>query len=285
MSVSRPGILLASALLMTSSARGQQPTPPADAVLAAITARGRLLDAYDIAAWHGGDAADALHPGPGTVNASIAERKADGKWAVLYGKLDAARDTFWLSYRADQIDADSGYHATALPQPIPLVGIERAMAAALLTAVRAFGAQHRPYNFYVFAVTPGGKAVAATAGDPPDLRHGYWVYFLPAQTNPRVFPSGGDVRFRITDDTVIAEETRLHRGILDRPTPPRDAVVMAQTSFDTLPKETDVFTVLRRFPKIEEIVVTRRFFFEIHLDGTITWKRNPGPGAGSDSLH
>src|SRR5690242_12424561 len=74
-----------------STVGAQQTTPPTDSALAAITARGRALAAYDYAAWHGTDAVIALHPPRGTIRGYIA-RRTDVGWMVAFGYPSAQRD-------------------------------------------------------------------------------------------------------------------------------------------------------------------------------------------------
>ena len=236
-------------------------TPPTDSTLAAITARGRMLQQYDIAAWHGGDAIMALHPQPGEVTVSVAVRNPDGSWLVNYGRLSEKKDTFYITYRATQVNADSVFTAARFAAPLPQVGALREMALAIETATRQFGRVNRPYNSYI---------VPAPAG-------GYWVYFLPAQTDSRTFPLGGDIRYRILGGTTIADSARFHRTILERVTGTAPdgskQVASFHTSFDSLPSETDVFVVLRQSPKLPELVATKNFTYQIDIDGTITWVR------------
>jgi hypothetical protein len=245
---------LALYVLFAAPAVSQTAVQRTDSTLSAITARGRLLLAYDIAAWHGGDALQALKPAPGDVNASFARRMPSGRWEVIYGRLTSTKDTFYITYRATQTDADSQFTAAKLPAPLADVGVQREMALAFETAQHDFGKITRPYNSYVLPAEGGG----------------FWVYLLPAQTDPRVFPLGGDVRYQITGGTTIAEKVRLHNAILDRQAVPANAVAMMHTSFDSLPSETDVFVVLRRFPKIPEVVATKKVNYEIGIDGSIS---------------
>src|SRR3954452_4115230 len=76
-----------------------EPSPPSEAQLADITARGRALAAYDSAAWHGSDAVTALKPSPGSVRRYLARQTAQG-WVVAFGRLTARRDTFLIAYEA-----------------------------------------------------------------------------------------------------------------------------------------------------------------------------------------
>jgi hypothetical protein len=245
--------------LLALPVAAQSPSPPADSTLAGITARGRQLLQYDIAAWHGGDAVMALQPKPGEITVSFARLVADNKWEVSYGRLNETKDAFLVTYRAVQTDADSAFTATHLAVPIAERFGYVLRARSIETALQDFGTTTRPYNSYVL----------------PDLKGGFYVYLLPAQTSPRSFPLGGDVRYRIVNGTTIVEKVRFHNAILDRPMPTPAGgdklVAMMHTSFDSLPSESDVFVVLRRFPKLPEFVATAHFNYQIAVDGTITW--------------
>jgi hypothetical protein len=245
-------------LCLGSSLEAQAPAPPSDTALTGITARGRMLVQYDIAAWHGTDAVQALKPNEQSLNSSVAHLLSNGRWEVLFGHLTASKDTFYAHYHAVQSTPDSDFTASQFPTPVALTGLERDMAAAIATALQDFGPSQRPYNSYALPATP----------------EGIWVYLLPAQTNARVFPHGGDVRYCIVDGGKrILDKHRFHRTILDNPSPGPGAVGGYHTSFEPLPSETDVFLVLRRVPRLPETIVTEYFQYEIHVDGTISWHR------------
>jgi hypothetical protein len=245
-------------ILVASGTLAQRPNPP-DSVLRAITSRGRELVAYDIAAWHGSDAITALGVPERDLSASIARRDSTGKWELLVGRLSPARDTFFVLYRAIQ-HSDSTFTAMRESHPVPFTGAERAMAVAIDTVQRQVRPGPRPYNSYVITAD-----------------HGYWVFLMPAQTDPGIFPHGGDWRARVQDGRIVAL-SRLHNTILDRTTPPPNAVTMAHTSFDTLPSETDVFMVLRRAPRLSELVVTSSTDFTIDTTGRIVAAPKAAPG-------
>src|SRR5574341_1069451 len=79
-SVSIPTVSMAAGI-QTSSV-------PSDTLLAGITARGRLLAAYDQAAWHGTDAVLAVVPETALAkvgNAMVAMEEGDGSWKDLSG--------------------------------------------------------------------------------------------------------------------------------------------------------------------------------------------------------
>jgi hypothetical protein len=230
---------------------------PSDAILAGITERGRLLAAYDVAAWHATDAVLALHPPPEAVNASAARRGDNGRWVVSFGRLSESRDTFYRAYEAVQSQRPELFEVITHSPAQPLVGYEQAAAAALRTGAEAFGPVRRPYNGYVL----------------PAPRGEWWVYFLPAQTRTGVYPHGGDVRYRVSaDGQHVLETRRMHNSILESSTPDSAVAGYHTAVVDYLPEDSDVFLVLSRRPGKPELLVSECCYYEVHLDGTITWR-------------
>jgi hypothetical protein len=45
-----------------------------------------------------------------------------------------------------------------------------------------------------------------------------------------------------------------------------------------VPHDSDVFLVLTRSPPKPEVIGTRHFNYQVHLDGTIRWARGAGGG-------
>ena len=233
----------------------QAPEPPSDTALAGITARGRLLAAYDVAAWHATDGILALKPTESDLNVSVALRAPDARWTVLFGRVPATKDTFFIRYRATQGGADTAFIVQRYSEGQVLGGLELELAAAVLTAKEDFGDFQRPYNTYALPATPSGV----------------WVYLLPAQTSSDILPHGGDIRYHIVaGGRTILTKHRFHRAILNQALP-SEAVGGFHTSFDSLPADTDVFLVLRRRPLKPELIATEHFHFQVHVDGQLTW--------------
>jgi hypothetical protein len=92
---------LAIALMLYTPSVLPQNKPPSDSDLAAITARGRTLDEYDVASLHATDAVVALKPAKGAVGRYIA-RKVDGRWVVVFGRFNDTKDAFLIVYEATQ---------------------------------------------------------------------------------------------------------------------------------------------------------------------------------------
>jgi hypothetical protein len=109
--------LVLALLLVSGVASAQQPewksaehvsTRIPREVLDAISVRGRAIANYDAAAWHGTDAVRALHPAAGAVQQYVArQRPGLATWEVVFGRLSANADTFYIAYRATQASANS----------------------------------------------------------------------------------------------------------------------------------------------------------------------------------
>jgi len=250
-------------------ARAQQPPPwrvanniapfPRDE-LDDITRRGRILAAYDQVAWHATDAIIALQPRADLIDVYLARQKADALWEVAFGKLTPRSDSFAVAFRAVQKVANSLTFTTYEMRPPSVEGEYFARAARALDLCRIdFGPVNRPYNAMVLPV------IGET---------GWYVYFVPAPTVAGVWPHGGDQRYRVSaDGRSILERRRMHNDILDVVVPVRDSasvVALTHTAIlDDRPEDTDVFLVLTRQPRIEEIVVSRSHYFVIDTTGRI----------------
>jgi hypothetical protein len=252
-------LLAATAAVTAGAAPAAAQTPAcADAQrLADATARGRLLAAYDRAAWNGTDALARLAPPPGAITQYVARATPEG-WAVAFGRLTAGRDSFLVAYEARPTERAGRYAARRLtPERADTDTLLRA-ARALRTAGEAFGPMSRRYNA---AALPNGQG-------------GWWVYLVPAPTVPGVWPLGADVRFRVSaDGRRVLETRRLHRQVIEFNAAsggPAGARVEVGTHTHVLSDEvedTDVFSVMTRDPRVPEFIVTDRWVFRVDSDG------------------
>src|SRR5262245_28951572 len=196
--------LAAAALVLGASLEADAQTErstPSDSLLSGITARGRALAAYDRAAWLGTDAVLALDPHPAGVRTYLALQGPAG-WRVLFGQMTTAKDTFLVAYEATEDSATRKYNAVRLDPARGDTGLPVRAALAIEIARADFGAPNRPYNV---AVLPDGAAW-------------FWVYLVPAPTQPGVFPLGGDRRYRVYSfPPQIVDKRQLHRSILEGP--------------------------------------------------------------------
>jgi hypothetical protein len=249
---------LAAALLLATTVLAQRNAPASKEELAEISARGRVLAEYDVAAWHATDAVMALSPPQGSVARYIA--KKDGSvWTVVFGRLNEKKDKFLIVYEAIQGVSPVEFKVTKHEPPKEDTGFYLGAAKAIETAVADFKGESRPYNVAVL----------------PAKSDQLYVYVVPAQTDARVFPLGGDARYLISaDGTAIMEKRRLHNAILEFASSPDQGTVESgfhTAVLDDVPEDTDVFFVLSRKPNVPELIRTRKYVYRIERDGTINY--------------
>jgi len=241
----------ASAMAQKAELENKVPTP---ADLQAITARGRMMEEYDVASWHATDVVQDMKPEAGSFRYYIA-KKIEGKWEVVFGKLNDARDKFLIVYRATQGTQPNFFTAKRLNPPEETTEFYFAAAKALDAALKDLGAVNRPYNDYAI----------------PSENGQLYVYLLPAQTKDGVYPLGGDVRYTYSADgnTMLAKRP-MHKTILEF-TINKTTVAGTHTHVLSLsPEDSDVFYVLTRKPSIPEYVGTPdKKIWVINTDGTI----------------
>jgi hypothetical protein len=262
-----PRLTTLALFLSLSIAADQDPakgdSPLSKAELAAITERGRMLADYDFAAWHASDALQAVQPKAGSIVRYIAHKTKEG-WTVAFGKLNDSRDAFLVAYEASSAQEPEEFLVKTIDPPRADKGFflfaARAIDTALQAPVKEIERQRRPYNV---AVLPA-----------PDQQ--LWVYVMPAQTDPGVWPLGGDVRFLISaDGTRVVEARPLHKSIIEREpaqAPKNGEQLVAGTHTHVLndePVDTDVFHVLARKPPMPEVIVTEKFVYVVEPKGDI----------------
>lgn len=237
----------------------QAPSPPADTTLEGISARGRLLAAYDAAAWRATDAA-LQRIVAASVNGYIA-RRGVGSWDVLFGRLTSGTDTFLVAATVTEPETEGSRTVVFHDPPIVASDADLRAFRARSTAVRAFEARPRsytgPYNVYVLPRSGGT----------------WWAYFLPAQTQLGVYPHGGDVRFVMSaDGRTVLEVHQMHNTVLQMQVPAEAVAGMHTVVTANVPQDSDVFLVLVRQPPKPELIATEHYHYQIHIDGTITWR-------------
>jgi len=231
---------------------------PADPIMPDVTARGLALYEYDQATWHATDALQALRPETQALGRYIAH-KSGAVWEVAFGRLNQARDTFVIAYRATQGANIQEFTATKLDPPQADTAFYLDAARAIDTALQDFHGQKRPYNAAVL----------------PAADNQLHVYVTPAQTENGVYPLGGDARYLVSSDgNTIIEKRQLHIGIIEnRGNLPKGGKIAAGIHTHILsdvPEDTDVFYVLTRKPATPEMIGTKsKKFYEISVDGTI----------------
>lgn len=247
--------LLLTFTVDTPLSGGQGATAPSNEELAAITERGRLLYEYDQAAWHASDAVQMANPQNVEGQRYIA-KKENGKWTVVFGKLNADRTRFGITYEADEQATLRQFVVKQEPAERQDDGFFLFGAQAIEVAIKDFGATSRPYNVAVL----------------PAPAEQLYVYLYPAQTKARVYPLGGDVRYLVSADGMkIVEKRPMHKTIIE--TAPqlgkKTAAGFHTHILSELPEDTDVFHVLTQDPPLPEFVRTPHFTYKVSVDGTI----------------
>jgi len=249
-------VLLLSSCLLLAQKETKESAAPSSAELAAVTARGRMLEEYDVAAASATDAMVALKPDTSAAPYFIA-RKTDKGWEVVFGRLDQKGDKFVIVYRASQGASPKEFTAKKVDPPVEDRGFYLAASKAIETASRDFGRPSRAYNSYVLPAESGQ----------------FYVYLLPAQTAEGVFPLGGDVRYTIAADGPIVAKRQMHRTIIENKNPLKAGQALAGRHIHDLgngPEDSDVFHVLNRTPSLPEYVGTPdKHVYEIETDGSI----------------
>src|SRR5438128_2000176 len=188
-----------SLALIAAIASAQKPAPPTSEELATITQRGIALNEYDQAAWHASDALQTANPKTAEGQRYIA-KKENGKWNVVFGKLTEDKSLFQIYFEAAQQAKPREFAVSAETAQRADNGFYLFAARAIDAALEDFQGEKRPYNV---AVLPA----------PQDR---LFVYVYPAQTKPRIYPLGGDVRYLFSGDgTKILEKRQMHKTILE----------------------------------------------------------------------
>lgn len=247
--------------LTSAAAVGAQIVPPTRDSLAGITQRGRMLASYDSAAWLATDAVVARQPARDEIRGYLAFKR-DGEWVVTFGRMSDDGRTYLIAYEARRNSPGMrSFDATHYAPPRAETGELAQAARALDVARAAFGSVTRPYNAAVLPTNDGE----------------WFVYLMPAQTKPGIFPLGGDVRFRVSaDGREIRATHRMHNAVIEfgtRADTMQKGFVLAagvQTAIlDNVPEDTDVFHVLVRQPRVAQYVVTDAFVYRIETSGDI----------------
>ncbi|HEV2799716.1 MAG TPA: hypothetical protein VGW12_04420 [Pyrinomonadaceae bacterium] len=256
--MNRLAILIFVALLLPSAVLAQRNAPGTPAELAEITARGRQLAEYDVAAWHATDAVVALSPPEGSVARYLA-RKTDAGWVVVFGRFNEKRDKFLIAYEATQDGSPTKFKVNKHEPPKETTDFFFYAAKAVDTALKDFRGEQRPYNVAVL----------------PAKSEQLYVYVMPAQTKHGIYPHGGDARYLISQDgTKFLEKRRMHNSILEFVTEQNNDELAAgfhTAVVDDIPEDTDVFYVLARRPAVPEWIGTRKYVYKVEVDGTIKY--------------
>lgn len=249
-----PLLLFASCPVLLAQKAERENKVPTPEDLRGVTARGKMLAEYDVAAWHATDVIQDLKPEKGSTRYYIA-KKTDAGWVVVFGRLSDAHDKFLILYQANQGARPDFFADKKYDPPLESIDFYFYAAKAFEAALKDLGPVNRPYNAY---------AIPSETGQ-------LYVYLLPAQTENGVFPLGGDVRYTFTaNGDSMVEKRQMHKSIIEL-TVRKNMVAGSHTHVLSLtPEDSDVFHVLRRKPSIPEYVGTLdKKIYIVQTDGTI----------------
>ena len=231
--------------------------PPTDS-LDAISRRGRALAVRDSIAWLGSGAMTSLFLPTDSIRRVIV-RSTDHGWEVASGALAEDSSAFLISEVAIP-GIQEAWASTFYDPPEPDTGYFARAARAIEVSIAMF-ARPAPRVYVAMAI--------------PDTNGAGWlVYIYPAPRENGVWPLGGDMRFRLSEDgREITESRRLHGSITEYSVTtarPSSALVEREpgVSGDT-PEDTDVFHVLQRRPAIPELMSAGKYRYRIDVDGTV----------------
>lgn len=260
----RPLFFLAALIfVLTASAAAQSPSPSpspsTDDELAQIAMRGRLLAAYDQAAWHATDALMAVVGKDTTGLGLFVVRFTPDAFIVDFGALDGSGKAFLTAYEATGRDTQHFTIRAFTPAQTDTGYLLAAAKAIQLTKSNFQGVSGHTYNYAVL----------------PNQDGTLYVYWYPAQTT-RIVPLGGDERFMVSPDGVtILEAHRMHRSILyldpskGVPGGSRTSALFHTDLFSTVPEDSDVFHVLASSPPVPEYVDAQNMLYAIDEKGNI----------------
>jgi hypothetical protein len=248
-------ILLVTLALAASSggAIGQTERPPTAGELAEVAARGQALAEYDQAAWHAGDAIEALHPARTTVQRYVA-RKTPSGWIVAYGVFNPAHTRFLINYEAKQGANPIEYTVVKHDPAIEDTDFCFHAASAQETALKDFYASPHPERPYNISVLP------AKTGD-------WYVYAIPGQQYSNILPYGGDLRYTVSDDGAkILDRRQMHKSVQEESVP--ESGERAYFAYHThvlsnVPEDSDIFYAMTRKAQQGEWVATQKYIYEI----------------------
>ena len=248
-------------VLLSTFGVAEKQKPPSEADLASVTARGRMMAEYDVAAWHATDAVQSAitEKEKKKLHGFYVAQKQDKRWAVVFGGLNDKEDRYLVFYEAIEGTTPTEFSVKKYDPPREDTGYNLISARAIGIATKDFERPTRPYNTYVLPQSDGR----------------FYVYMLPAQTQDDIYPLGGDVRYLFsTDGTTILEKHQMHKTVLEFDYR-KDQGKSLQAGLHThvltnSPEDSDVFFVLSRKPLVPEYVGTLdKHVYTVLTDGTI----------------
>ncbi|WP_230768996.1 hypothetical protein [Sphingomonas sp. Leaf4] len=234
-------LLLAACATLPAAAQTTPTTVPAPVPTAAeqaeldrIVARGRLMAAYDRAAWLGtDDVMPRLGQRRDQAGGWIVDGPASEPTVVFHDRSNPPRALYSARLVGGKlVDATmlSGDAAILSPDRLRLI-------AARNAAARAIGAA---------GIGPCGSSFNTVVVPPPTATGPTSVYFLSPQMKAGEMPIGGHYRVEVAVDGTPGTPYAFSKGCMTLPPPPpgvREALAIASTLTAPLPNETHSFAV------------------------------------------
>ncbi|KQN03613.1 hypothetical protein [Sphingomonas sp. Leaf25] len=222
------------AAAQTTPAPAPAPTAAEQAELDRITARGRLIAAYDRAAWLGtDDALPRLGQRRDQLGGWIVDGPASEPTVVFHDRSNPQRALYSARLVGGKL-----VNATMLSGDAAILSPDRLrLIAARNAAARAIGAA---------GIGPCGSSFNTVVVPPPTATGPTSVYFLSPQMKAGEMPIGGHYRVDVAVDGTPGTPYAFSKGCMTLPPPPpgiREALAIASTLTAPLPNETHSFAV------------------------------------------
>lgn len=239
-------------------AQSQPEDPPSAAALAEISARGQALAEYDAAAWHATDAVMAIKPAEAEFKLYVGGHTPHG-WRVVFGRFNETATAFYIVYEAQQTAKPAEYKVIKHDPPVEDTDVYLRAAMARTVAASEFRSHDQPGRPYNISVLP------APAGE-------WYVYALPAQTDFRILPTGGDVRYTVSaDGKKIVDVRQMHKIILEDNIVEPPSFAFHTHVISDVPEDSDIFYTLTRKAVQGEWIATPKYFYKINPDGALNY--------------
>lgn len=259
--------LLAAALLLATPALAQTlaTTAAERAAIARATLRGKLIYAYDRAAWHGTDDMLAKVPDAAArIGGWVVIGSADAPTVIFYDKVgtEAVYTARFANGRLDGKVLGPGDNRQLGANTLRLIAARKAALATIGSDRAVFACADKPFNTVVLPPETPGAPVA--------------VYVMTPQTSNATIPFGGHFRVEVGLSGQVGSVRAFTRGCLTMPTgsgteAARSELVFVSHSLDPTPTEIHVFTSLAvRKPVAVGIVPSARMWI-------VTGTRIDGP--------
>lgn len=235
------GLIALAAFACASPALAQTATPapaesPADATAIRLAQeRGKLIYAYDQAAWHGtDDMLEKVRNPERTMGGYIADGPAEAPTLIFYSNDPANPQALYIAqFRGNRLVSGKllgpNDDRSLSPRVRAMIAAKRSATEAFRAAPSTFGCSDKPFNTVVLPpVTPDGPML---------------VYMLTPQVETGKLPFGGHFRVEVGADGKAGAIRGFTRSCLSLPVPEEsDAFIGITHLLDPVPTEIHVFS-------------------------------------------